>query len=399
MKNIIPCILLLFTFFISNLAYCQYSDKDVQLKEINKSIIKLCNPIDNEGAKKELLKYDKNLVIESLKIAIKDTKKDEARYDASYFLLEEMKPPGLIDFCTKLLKDSSSLVRSSAYAYLGNCKDAKAIPILLEALNSEKDDDEYLDIIQQLGNYKDEVVSKRLISIFESIKSDTKQNTHILKYIIYILGENKVSSATDLLINTFENEPKLRGYSVLALGKIRDKKVIPIIQKIQNKENSVEISYVLGLFNVEYGKNRDYIIKMLFKTHDFWKEKQIDEAFSNYDNCLSALKEFSLSRIDNKALKSLMEYAPSTDAHFSEMMIEVLTEISFINPKLFLETLIQVDDKTKNLIMDFTNPSWLGDDRKKEEFFIKWTKYIDTTKGDLKELGNKFINYVRMHSY
>jgi len=180
-------------------------------------------------------------------------------------------------------------------------------------------------------------------------------------------------------------------------------------EKIYNiSNNKIIVTYgegdgILVCAQDEYESSRDYVVKLLRAkilaidtyTHIDWKL---------FTNCLTFLKDGSIIKNDAKALKALIDFSIKADGASGEVLNGIITVISYKNPKMFLELLLQFDDQYKDIIVNnCIYPRELNEKKgdlvniiiKKEEFMNKWINYVATTSGDLKILGQRIIDTVK----
>lgn len=257
-----------------------------------------------------------------------------------------------------------------------------------------------------------------------------KKFKYILLFLVILVGCRN-NAGKEQKTNIIENKTALPTLEVTAekvfLGKkeITSELTAKITQTYSDGRKKEEIYYIdnkniakvtyndkgnetLVCVEAEYENNRDGIVKLLHEMYlgldDFsWDTFNWD----SYVNCLILLKEYSVLRNDMKALKALIEFSQRADGALGEVLIGVMSEISFKNPKIFLETLIQFDDETINIVIEHCLSTGEFSDKtgdltniniKKYEYLQKWSKYVVTTNGKMKEIGNKLIKKISQQS-
>jgi hypothetical protein len=95
-------------------------------------------------------------------------------------------------------------------------------------------------------------------ALYEDYKTMLDYETNAFNYIDTLLKRGKVYS---LCVISNHANPKVAGYSVIALGKLRDKKAIPFLVLIADFE-------VTGSFTYAHFEARDDLRKAIFQTID-----------------------------------------------------------------------------------------------------------------------------------
>jgi HEAT repeat protein len=198
-----------------------------------------------------------------------------------------------IDFNIRILADQSlaATVRSGAASFLGNSKDPRAVPSLINALNDE-DTGVRREAVMALGEMKDSRAVPFLINAlrdkdkgirFEAAKALGKFNDPraigAVEPLIQDLGskdENIQSSATyalvqigkpavEPLIKALKNSDKtIRREAALALGGIGDTKgVDPLIELLNANEHGVSWAAALALGNFNDPKAAKALVNAL----------------------------------------------------------------------------------------------------------------------------------------
>ncbi|MDD5771995.1 MAG: HEAT repeat domain-containing protein [bacterium] len=163
----------------------------------------------------------------------------------------------------KLLENKDPALQDYGAGLLGGIKDKETVPVLIKNLFSPDFKHKYV-LCWALGEISDTSAIIPLISLYPKEKEDTQK--YILRSIVKI-GK----PAIPFLLNNLEsNDLNLQKLSILSLGQIRGKDLVPPLLKIVNEKN---IEYVvLALGDLADPEGIDFLVKSL--KHPVWQVRQ-----------------------------------------------------------------------------------------------------------------------------
>ncbi|NHJ38590.1 MAG: hypothetical protein FK731_01060 [Asgard group archaeon] len=210
----------------------------------------------------------------------------------------------IIDLLKNLKDHPDEAVRFEAIQELYNLQDyaEKAIPTLIEVLQSETNYDVIYLAVDMLGNFgsKAERAVPELIDLVESFYDDEE----ILQLIIETFGKIGMGArrADRTLRKIIEEygEKNIRVYAIHALQRVIGSDIIPLLEKIICNEEEDELIRVEAIQSISKIGTKDVILKL---------EKALDKVESEEIkvNIESAMGELGESKVIPKLMARLME--------------------------------------------------------------------------------------------
>lgn len=163
------------------------------------------------------------------------------------------------------LKSKRSIVRAVACELLGNIKENKAIPYLVNLLFDENKEVKKL-AAEAIGSIGNRNAGKLIMNLIE--KHSTNQV--FIEGAIWALGELRESRSEDLLIKFATSDiPEIRVSAIWALGKLRSIKGLPIILNgLFDKDANVRYESVISLGKIRDSDSIPALLKALDEESD-----------------------------------------------------------------------------------------------------------------------------------
>ncbi len=144
----------------------------------------------------------------------------------------------------KDLKSENIKVKNAAIQYLGKEKEEKAVPILIEIINTEQPKEIKLSAIEASGR----ICSNRFVGPL--IKVLGERDIEIRIAAIGALGKIKDPKSIPCLIEVLENKD-IQLYVIRTLSNIGDKDVVPVLTKLlDDPDKHVSYSAAQALKNI-----------------------------------------------------------------------------------------------------------------------------------------------------
>ncbi len=200
----------------------------------------------------------------------------------------------------KIFKEKHRLeVYNALINYIRVNKLEKAKNILVNELNRKKASNDYIEnVIYTIGELKVKSALNRLIDLLK----DEQSPKRIKVAAIDALGMLGASETEDLLLKLVKNKKldiDIRGHAILTLGKIKSKKADPILRKILENKYEKELLRMYSAFSIKEIEG-DASIKFLSKFIDD-KNPKVAEYVTN---SIAQLKSQNAGDILIEALRS-----------------------------------------------------------------------------------------------
>jgi len=166
----------------------------------------------------------------SEKMYIVDPRFDPSQRSFVLFRMGIRKDPFVTLLCQRLLVRKEYGIRKGAAEYLMRYPDEKSLFALSEAWKSEKS----IGMLMDLGGAIAEIGNRSSVEVIAAKNQggDDLIDALCKVYIFSLTGDKKDSDAIKYLIQ--KSPERVKGFLVLVLGHIRDKKMVPLLNEIIN---------------------------------------------------------------------------------------------------------------------------------------------------------------------
>lgn len=177
---------------------------------------------------------------------------------SSAYALGELRNLIAVDPLIMTIRDIDFDVRRAVIEALGKIADLKATPYIISALE-DPEREVKIAAIKSLGKLKDRKATKPLI---EFLKFLDVSDYDLRKFAVHQLGEIKDPLAVDILLELLR-DTSISQYVIRALVKIGEKAVEPLIQSLQDKDETVRRLSCFALGRIRSLRAVDYLIEKL----------------------------------------------------------------------------------------------------------------------------------------
>ncbi len=177
---------------------------------------------------------------------------------SSAYALGELRNLIAVDPLIMAIRDRDFDVRRAVIEALGKISDPKATPYIISALDDQEREVK-IAAIKALGKLKDRRATKPLI---EFLKFLDVSDYDLRKFVVHQLGEIKDPLAVDILLELLK-DTSISQYVIRALVKIGEEAVEPLIQALQDKDETVRKLSCFALGKIRSLRAVDYLIEKL----------------------------------------------------------------------------------------------------------------------------------------
>lgn len=282
------------------------------------------------------------------------------RYKA-LVLLTGFDDPRTVDQMVEVLSSPNDRLRETAYAFFERFPNRALAPRLLAALEKELGEFVRPALVRALAAIGDEP------KVRDALLRDVMRGADYFRStVIEALGDYRREWAVPRLIEVASLEGPLQDDAVLALGKIGDKRALPVLAGLQrsgSRELQPTIAAAICLLGVNCGSHMGYLQKVL----------AFARANPGYQDMVRAAS-FGLDAIaiqgNREALTMLFDAGiPSYDPIRAPLALSV-AKVAMRNTPLMLEVLQTMADRAGALELLAEGFDMLQEDLEEERFFV-----------------------------
>jgi HEAT repeat protein len=212
------------------------------------------------GAARTVRRADAALAVPALLQSVKQHKDEYVRFRA-LVVLSGFNDPRTRDVMAWAISDKNDRLRTVAYAYFERNPDNAMVPRLLEALKVEESEFVRPALTRALAAHADDP------KVRQTMETLVMQGQAFFRsVVIEALGDHRGAYALKPLIEVGKINGPLQDDAALALGKIGDKSVLPVLAAMQRtapRESQPGVAAAICLLGVNCASHQPYIVESL----------------------------------------------------------------------------------------------------------------------------------------
>jgi HEAT repeat protein len=212
------------------------------------------------GAARTVRRADAALAVPALLQSVKQHKDEYVRFRA-LVVLSGFNDPRTRDVMAWAISDKNDRLRTVAYAYFERNPDKAMVPRLLEALKVEESEFVRPALTRALAAHADDP------KVRQTMETLVMQGQAFFRsVVIEALGDHRGAYALKPLIEVGKINGPLQDDAALALGKIGDKSVLPVLAAMQRtapRESQPGVAAAICLLGVNCASHQPYIVESL----------------------------------------------------------------------------------------------------------------------------------------
>lgn len=236
--------------------------RQVTATDVGAAIDKLATiefPIRMEAAR-TVRRAPANVAVPALMEAVAGHKDGYVRF-RSLILLSGFNDPRTRDVMVRMLEEKNDRLRAVAYAYFEHNPDPAALPRLIDALAAEESEFVRPALTRAVAAHGTEPAAQETM-----IRLVTRGQDFFRSGVIEAIGDYKGAYAFAALTEVAKLDGPLQDDAVLALGKIGDKRAVPIFAALQRtapRQTQPSIAAAICLVGVNCGSHEGYLTDSL----------------------------------------------------------------------------------------------------------------------------------------
>jgi HEAT repeat protein len=212
------------------------------------------------GAARTVRRADAAIAVPALLQSVKQHKDEYVRFRA-LVVLSGFNDPRTRDLMAWAISDKNDRLRTVAYAYFERNPDKAMVPRLLEALKVEESEFVRPALTRALAAHADDP------KVRQTMETLVMQGQAFFRsVVIEALGDHRGAYALRPLIEVGKINGPLQDDAALALGKIGDKSVLPVLAAMQRtapRESQPGVAAAICLLGVNCASHQPYIVESL----------------------------------------------------------------------------------------------------------------------------------------
>ena len=275
-------------------------------------------------------------------------------------LLSAFNHPRVADVMRQATYDPNDRLRDVAYAYFEQHPDPARLDGFVEALDKETSEFVRPSLIRAIAALAPAPRAREAM-----LREVMRGQDFFRSAVIEALGDHKATYAIDALITIAQLEGPLQDDAALALGKVADKKALPVLAGLQRtapKETQPAVAAAICLLGINCDAHRNFLIRSLTFAEDTAGFQALVRAAAA---ALSALAATG----DREAASALFDVGiPSQDPARAPIALASAT-FSVRNPPLLIALLESRADRKSALSLVAEGFDMLEEDYLEEQFY------------------------------
>lgn len=196
------------------------------------------------------------LAVPALERAVRTHSDGYSRFRA-LVLLSGFNDPNTRDVMVSVLADPNDRLRTVAYAYFEANRDKTVVSRLLDALQREESEFVRPALTRALAAYGDNPPVQKAMA-----DAVMRGQAFFRSVVIEALGDHRAAFAVKPLVGIAQTEGPLQDDAALALGKIGEKSVLPVLAQLQRsapRESQPSIAAAICLLGINCASHMGYI--------------------------------------------------------------------------------------------------------------------------------------------
>jgi HEAT repeat protein len=314
------------------------------------------------GAARTVRRADSAIAVPALLQAVKQHTDEYVRFRA-LVLLSGFNDPRTRDVMAAVLADKNDRLRTVAYAYFEHNPDKAIAPRLLDALKVEESEFVRPELTRALAAQAAQTDDPKLRQTMEGLVMQGQ--AFFRSVVIEALGDHRAAYALKPLTDVAKTDGPLQDDAALALGKIGDKSVLPVLAALQRtaaRESQPSIAAAICLLGVNCASHQPYIVKTLqFAIANLGFQTLVRSS-------ASALGVLAVAGREEAAVELIKQGAPTRDPLRAPIALAIGT-VALRNTPLMLKLLEQ--RSLQPPAIDFLREAFdmLEEDFEEERFF------------------------------
>jgi HEAT repeat protein len=329
-----------------------------QLKAAIDKLGSLDFPIRSSAAR-TVRRADPALAVPALLQAVKQHSDEYVRFRA-LVILSGFNDARTRDVMVSAASDKNDRLRTVAYAYFEDNPDKAVVSRLLDAVKTEESEFVRPGLTRALAAHGDDP------KVRETMLGLVMQGQAFFRsVVIEALGDHKAAYALKPITEVAKIDGPLQDDAALALGKIGDKSVLPVLAALQRsapRESQPSIAAAICLLGVNCASHQPFITDSLrFSIANLGFQSLVRSS-------ASALGVLAIAGREDAAIELIKQGAPTRDPVRAPIVLAVGT-VALRNPALMLKVLEQ--PATRDSAIDLLREAFdmLEEDFEEERFY------------------------------
>lgn len=285
-------------------------------------------PIRSTAAR-TVRRADPAVAVPALLSAVKQHTDEYVRFRA-LVILSGFNDPRTRDVMVAAVTDKNDRMRTVAYAYFERNPDKAVIPRLLDALKSEASEFVRPALTRALAAHADDP------AVRQTMEGLVMQGQAFFRsVVIEAIGDHRGAYALKPLTEVAKTDGPLQDDAVLALGKIGDKSILPILAGLQRtapRESQPGVAAAICLLGVNCSSHQPYIVdSMRFSIANLGFQSLLRASSA-------ALSVLAVAGREDALTELIVQGAPTRDPIRAPMALALGT-VALRNPPIILKVL------------------------------------------------------------
>ncbi|HET7216727.1 MAG TPA: HEAT repeat domain-containing protein [Vicinamibacterales bacterium] len=212
------------------------------------------------SAARTVRRADAAIAVPALLQAVKQHKDEYVRFRA-LVVLSGFNDPRMRDVMVSAIADKNDRMRTVAYGYFERNPDKSIVPRLLQQLKVEQSEFVRPALTRALAAHGDDPAVR---PVMEGLVMQGQ--AFFRSVVIEALGDHRAAYALKPIVEVAKTEGPLQDDAALALGKIGDKSVLPVLAALQRtapRESQPSVAAAICLLGVNCASHQTYIVESL----------------------------------------------------------------------------------------------------------------------------------------
>jgi HEAT repeat protein len=212
------------------------------------------------SAARTVRRADATIAVPALMQAVKQHKDEYVRFRA-LVVLSGFNDPRTRDVMVAAIADKNDRMRTVAYGFFERNPDKTIAPRLLQQLKVEQSEFVRPALTRALAAHGDDPAVR---PVMEGLVMQGQ--AFFRSIVIEALGDHRAAYAVKAIVEVAKTEGPLQDDAALALGKIGDKSVLPVLAGLQRtapRESQPSIAAAICLLGVNCASHQSYIVESL----------------------------------------------------------------------------------------------------------------------------------------